>query len=73
MNILYFYILFFILYFLFCIVFCIFLQADVIMVNTCAIRENAEQKIWTRLEDFRILKRQRILENRKLAYPSIIF
>jgi tRNA-2-methylthio-N6-dimethylallyladenosine synthase len=24
--------------------------ADVILVNTCAIRENAEQKIWNKLE-----------------------
>ena len=24
--------------------------ADIILVNTCAIRENAEQKIWNKLE-----------------------
>lgn len=25
-------------------------DADVILLNTCSIRENAESKIWTRLE-----------------------
>jgi hypothetical protein len=28
-------------------------EADVILINTCAIRENAEQKIWNRLNDIR--------------------
>lgn len=31
--------------------------ADVILFNTCAIRENAEQKIWHRLEHFRHRRR----------------
>lgn len=34
-------------------------QADVILVNTCAIRENAEQRIWGRLEQFRAIKKKR--------------
>ena len=32
-------------------------QADVILVNTCSIRENAETKVWNRLKEFRKLKR----------------
>jgi tRNA A37 methylthiotransferase MiaB len=31
--------------------------ADVILANTCAIRENAEQKVWQRLYSFRALRR----------------
>ncbi|MDR1226098.1 MAG: tRNA (N6-isopentenyl adenosine(37)-C2)-methylthiotransferase MiaB [Prevotellaceae bacterium] len=32
--------------------------ADLILVNTCSIRENAEQRIWGRLAEFRSLKRK---------------
>ncbi len=32
-------------------------KADVIFVNTCAVRENAEQRVYGRLGDFRHLKR----------------
>lgn len=35
-----------------------FNEADVIFVNTCAIRENAEQRVRTRLTDFKKAKRQ---------------
>ncbi|XP_038078177.1 mitochondrial tRNA methylthiotransferase CDK5RAP1-like [Patiria miniata] len=35
------------------------LKADVILAVTCAIRENAEQKIWNRLEYFQALKKRR--------------
>jgi len=31
--------------------------ADVIFVNTCSIRENAETKVWNRLKEFRQLKK----------------
>jgi tRNA-2-methylthio-N6-dimethylallyladenosine synthase len=31
-------------------------QADVIFVNTCSIRENAETRVWNRLKEFRSLK-----------------
>lgn len=33
--------------------------ADVILVNTCSIRDNAEQRIWGRLEQFRLQKKKR--------------
>lgn len=32
-------------------------DADVIFVNTCSIRENAETRVWNRLKEFRSLKR----------------
>ncbi|MEO1021418.1 MAG: tRNA (N6-isopentenyl adenosine(37)-C2)-methylthiotransferase MiaB [Bacteroidota bacterium] len=32
-------------------------KADVILVNTCSIRENAETKVWNRLKEFRHLKK----------------
>jgi len=34
-------------------------QADVVLVNTCAIRENAEKKIWNKLKsNYSILKKK---------------
>jgi tRNA-2-methylthio-N6-dimethylallyladenosine synthase len=33
-------------------------EADLVLVNTCSIRDNAEQRIWTRLRDFRKYKEQ---------------
>jgi tRNA-2-methylthio-N6-dimethylallyladenosine synthase len=33
--------------------------ADIILVNTCSIRENAETKVWNRLKEFRGLKSQK--------------
>ena len=38
-------------------------DADVIFLNTCAIRDNAEQRIWARLKDFK---------NQKKHNPSLI-
>ncbi len=32
-------------------------QADVILINTCSIRDNAEQRIWGRLKEMRRLRR----------------
>jgi len=33
-------------------------DADIIFINTCSIRDNAEQKVWNRLKYFRSLKRK---------------
>ncbi len=33
-------------------------QADLILINTCSIRDNAEQRIWGRLAELRALKRK---------------
>ena len=33
-------------------------EADVIFVNTCSIRENAETRVWNRLKEFRSLKKE---------------
>lgn len=34
-------------------------EADLILVNTCSIRDNAEQRVWGRLNLFRSIKRKR--------------
>ena len=34
-------------------------EADIILVNTCSIRDNAEQRIWGRLSEMRRLKKQK--------------
>ncbi len=39
-------------------------DADIILVNTCSIRENAEQRVWGRLDLFRA---QKILESDKMV------
>ena len=31
-------------------------RADVILANTCSIRDNAEQRIWGRIDQFRLQK-----------------
>ena len=33
-------------------------QADIILINTCSIRDNAEQRIWGRLSDMRRLRKR---------------
>ena len=33
-------------------------EADVILANTCSIRENAEQRIWGRIDQFRLQKKK---------------
>ena len=34
-------------------------EADVIMANTCSIRDNAEQRIWGRIREFSVQKKRR--------------
>ncbi len=34
-------------------------EASIILANTCSIRDNAEQRIWGRIEQFRLQKRKR--------------
>lgn len=34
-------------------------QANIILANTCSIRENAEQRIWGRIDQFRLQKKKR--------------
>ncbi len=34
-------------------------EADILLLNTCSIRENAEQRIWNRLRELRALKQTR--------------
>ena len=34
-------------------------EADVIMVNTCSVRDNAEQRIWGRIEQFQAHRKNR--------------
>ncbi|MCW9708099.1 tRNA (N6-isopentenyl adenosine(37)-C2)-methylthiotransferase MiaB [Aliifodinibius sp. 1BSP15-2V2] len=34
-------------------------DAEIIFVNTCSIRENAEERVWNRLKEFRALKRDK--------------
>ncbi len=33
-------------------------EADLILVNTCSIRDNAEQRVWSRLREFRKIKKK---------------
>ena len=34
-------------------------KADVILANTCSIRDNAEQRIWGRIDQFKLQKKNR--------------
>lgn len=43
-------------------------DADIVLLNTCAIRENAESRIWGRLTQLQDLKRQRCKQER--YWPS---
>ena len=42
-------------------------DADAILVNTCAIRDGAEAKIWARLRQLKAVKRDRELERRRAS------
>ena len=34
-------------------------EADLIMANTCSVRDNAEQRIWGRIEQFNLQRKRR--------------
>ena len=34
-------------------------EADLILANTCSIRDNAEQRVWGRIDQFRLQKQRR--------------
>ena len=42
-------------------------DAQVVLINTCAIRESAEQKVWSRLEYFRSVRRRKSAAARPLV------
>jgi hypothetical protein len=46
-------------------------EADIIITNTCAIRENAEQKVWNRLKYFHSLRRKNKKRGVKSYYPIV--
>jgi len=45
-------------------------EADLILTNTCAIRENAESKIWQRLKYFASLRKKAKKQGQK-GYPLV--
>jgi tRNA-2-methylthio-N6-dimethylallyladenosine synthase len=42
-------------------------EADVVLLNTCSIRENAEAKIWNKLNEYAHVKRQKKKENKRMV------
>ena len=34
-------------------------EADIVLINTCSIRDNAEQRIWGRLSEMRRMRKQK--------------
>lgn len=46
-------------------------EADVILANTCAIRENAEDKIWNRIAFFNSMKTKNRLNKDNVGYPVV--
>jgi hypothetical protein len=48
-------------------------EADIILANTCAIRDNAEAKVWHRLNFFKSLKLKNRVGKRKSGDPSLLY
>ncbi len=46
-------------------------DADVILTNTCAIRENAENKVWDRLDVFQSIRKKNRSKGNKSNYPVV--
>lgn len=46
-------------------------EADVILTNTCAIRENAEAKIWNRIAFFNSMKTKNRLNKQNVGFPVV--
>ena len=46
-------------------------DAEIILINTCAIRDNAEAKIWHRLQYFKSLKNKNKVNKIKRGYPIV--
>lgn len=47
-------------------------EASVILLNTCAIRDNAESKIWGRLGHFKFLKKQKKQKRQQLPVVGVL-
>lgn len=39
-------------------------EADVVLTNTCAVRENAESKVWQRLKYFNSVRKKKSIQNK---------
>jgi tRNA-2-methylthio-N6-dimethylallyladenosine synthase len=46
-------------------------EAHTILLNTCAIRENAEMKVWHRLKYFQSLRRKNRVSKKKIAKKCV--
>lgn len=47
-------------------------EADIVLINTCAIRENAEQKIWTYLSQLKTKQSDQFKKNGKKSHIGIL-
>ena len=47
-------------------------EADIVLINTCSIRDNAEQRIWGRLSEMRRMRKQkpRLSSASSAVWPS---